>query len=96
MLGTCQPHIRELQLRPLRRASQLIARYSYAVYLSHLICIWASFEYLHHWPPPLRWVVFVASASALPVALYHGLEQPMILLGGRLAAKLSRAPVLSR
>jgi peptidoglycan/LPS O-acetylase OafA/YrhL len=70
------------------------------VYLTHLICIWLTFEYLRDLPLPLRWTVFLASVVALPVGLYHALEHPMILLGGQLAAKLpssrTRAPALSR
>ena len=74
----------DLQLRPLRTVSLLIARYSYGVCLTHLNRIWLTFEYL-------RWLLLLASAAALPVALYRGFEQPMIELGGQLASKLPRS-----
>jgi peptidoglycan/LPS O-acetylase OafA/YrhL len=90
-LGLCQPRIHNLQLRPLRIVSQRIAQYSYGVYLTHLICIWGAFERLGDLPLILRWAIFVVSATALPVVLYHGLEHPMIVLGARLAAKLRRS-----
>lgn len=100
VIGICQPHIRDLQLRPLRTVSLLIARYSYGIYLTHLICLWLSFEYLGDLPLPLRWTLFLASAAAVPVVLYHALEHPMIVLGGQLASKLprsgTRAPALIR
>jgi peptidoglycan/LPS O-acetylase OafA/YrhL len=89
-LGVCQPRIRELRLRPLRLVSQLIARYSYGVYLTHLICLWLAFEYVPDAPLVLRWALFVATAVAVPVVLYHGLEQPMVALGAQLAARLRR------
>lgn len=90
VLGLCQPRIRELRLPPLRVVSQLIARYSYGVYLTHLICMWLAFDLLANTPALVRWVVFVTTAIAAPVALYHGLEHPMIALGSHLTLKLRR------
>jgi peptidoglycan/LPS O-acetylase OafA/YrhL len=89
-LGLCQPRIRDLELSALRSASQQIAKYSYGVYLTHLICMWGAFDYLQALPLLVRWAIFMASTITLPVALYHGLEQPMILVGGQLAARLRR------
>lgn len=90
MLGLWLPRIRELRHPALRVVSQLIARYSYGIYLTHLICLWLAFELLSGAPLALRWVVFVATTIMVPVVLYHVVEQPMIVLGGQLSARMRR------
>jgi peptidoglycan/LPS O-acetylase OafA/YrhL len=66
------------------RTCHLIARYSYGVYLTHFICIWLAFVAFAALPFPLRVVVFVLLVVALPLALYHLIEAPMIIWGARL------------
>jgi peptidoglycan/LPS O-acetylase OafA/YrhL len=90
VLSVCQPRIRELRWPALRIVSQPIASYSYGVYLTHLICMWFAFDFLSGAPWAIRWATFATTTIAVPVALYHGLEHPMIALGGQLASKLRR------
>ena len=66
------------------RACHLLARYSYGVYLTHFICIWFAFAILATSPWPVRVGLFVVTAVALPLALYHLVEAPMIRWGARL------------
>lgn len=66
------------------RASHLVARYSYGIYLTHFICIWLAFVAFGALPLILRFVVFAVLGVGLPLALYHLVESPMISWGTRL------------
>jgi len=95
-VGWSVTQFRELSWAPLRRVCQLIARYSYGVYLMHGMCIWLAFDRLASFAPPLRWSLFLLMTVALPVALYHGLEAPLIRLGNFLVLRSAkRQPVLT-
>jgi peptidoglycan/LPS O-acetylase OafA/YrhL len=93
-IGLMIPQFRELQAGHLQRFCQIVARYSYGVYLTHYVCLWFAFDYLGGAPLLERWAVFIVSAVALPVLLYHGLEAPMVRASGRLADRLSRPRAL--
>jgi peptidoglycan/LPS O-acetylase OafA/YrhL len=84
IVGALVCRFRELQPGRLQRGCQLIARYSYGLYLSHYICIWFAFQRLHGAPLIVRWSVFAVCATLIPILMYHGLEEPMIAFGSRL------------
>jgi peptidoglycan/LPS O-acetylase OafA/YrhL len=69
---------------------QLIARYSYGIYLVHFVLIWLAFDHLGEAPWIVQFAVFAALLVALPVALYHLVERPMIRVGERVARALRR------
>jgi peptidoglycan/LPS O-acetylase OafA/YrhL len=102
-IGLAVSRFHELSDGSLREACRLVARYSYGVYLSHAVLIWLAFDHLGAWPLTARWSLFVVAAALVPVALYHGIEAPMIALGRYLvrrraetsAAPIPHAPVLS-
>jgi peptidoglycan/LPS O-acetylase OafA/YrhL len=71
----------------LTRASAVIARYSYGIYLTHFFCIWFAFVKIQA-PAAVQWIVFLVLAALLPVAFYHSLEKPMIGLGAKVSARL--------
>jgi peptidoglycan/LPS O-acetylase OafA/YrhL len=77
--------VRELPDGRVRWLCQRIARYSYGVYLVHFVLIWFAFDRLAGLPEPARFAVFAALVIALPIALYHGVERPMIKVGERVA-----------
>lgn len=89
-LGLAAPLFRELPHSLLTRATKLIAKYSYGIYLSHFFAIWLAFVKLSHWNAVLQWSVFFAALFAIPVGMFHAIEQPGINLGARLAARLPR------
>lgn len=93
-IGLMIPQFRELRPGYLQRFCHVVARYSYGVYLTHYVCLWFAFQYLHDAPALGRWAVFVVSAIALPIALYHGVEAPMVRVSGRLAERLTRPRAL--
>jgi len=82
--------IRELPRGRWRLAFERIARYSYGVYLAHFILIWLAFEHLAGAPWVVQVVVFGVTLVAVPVALYHLVERPMIRVGERVALSLHR------
>jgi len=95
LLGVLIPQFRELANPTVRLISNTIARYSYGVYLTHFACIWLAFQALPANWEWLRWVMFVATATVLPCALYHLVEKPFIQAGERVACVLrDRMPTM--
>lgn len=90
LLGLAIPCFKEIRQRVVRRVALEIARYSYGIYLTHCICMWWSFQVLRELPTWLQWACFALSVCALPVALYHAVEAPMIRVGRRLADAIGR------
>jgi peptidoglycan/LPS O-acetylase OafA/YrhL len=87
VLALAIPRFAQLRHSALVAVSRVIARYSYGIYLTHYICIWAAFQGLGHLPLAAQWVVFALSASLIPLGLYHAIEAPMIRLGQRIASR---------
>jgi peptidoglycan/LPS O-acetylase OafA/YrhL len=83
-LGLLLPQFRELSNPLLHKACLLVARYSYGIYLTHLIFVWLIFDRLHSLPIAVRIVLFVLCAAAVPVFLYHTIEEPAIRFGQKL------------
>lgn len=90
LLGAMIPHFQEIQAAGLRWISNRIATYSYGIYLSHQFAIWFALGVLSPYPLVLRIFVLTVLLVALPVALYHAVEKPMIGVGVRLANRVSQ------
>jgi peptidoglycan/LPS O-acetylase OafA/YrhL len=82
-LGAAIPWFKEISFRPVQAAAYQVAKYSYGIYLTHLAVMLFCFGL--PLPRPAQWVAFALLAVSCPVALYHLLEHPMILLGHKLA-----------
>jgi peptidoglycan/LPS O-acetylase OafA/YrhL len=91
VVGAAIPYFAEMQNPWLRRASQLIARYSYSIYLAHYLCMWLAFVVSAGLPRAAQWGIFMIALPGGCLILYHGLEAPMISFGHRLAKRLFRA-----
>ena len=87
-LGLLVPRFAEMTSPLLKRGSHLIAKYSYGIYLSHYFCIWLAFQKLGGLPAVAQWLIFLVTAITIPVALFHGIEQPMIHVGSNVANRL--------
>jgi peptidoglycan/LPS O-acetylase OafA/YrhL len=83
---------RFLDMRPnwSSRMCQLIARYSYGIYLTHLFAIWIAFILMRNRldSPTIRVLVTVVITGLASVAFFHVLENPLIRLGKRIAFQL--------
>lgn len=90
-VGLTIPWLRQLTAPALNRACQLVARYSYGIYLFHPPVLWLSFRTLEASHPLLQWAVFLSLLVALPCLGYHLIEQPMIQLGARLSERKAGA-----
>jgi peptidoglycan/LPS O-acetylase OafA/YrhL len=95
LVGVAAVQMRELPDGWWRQVCKLIARYSYGIYLTHFIFLWLAFDALSGAPWLVQAAVFIATTALVPVALYHGVEAPMIRLGRRLLAprRGARLPV---
>jgi peptidoglycan/LPS O-acetylase OafA/YrhL len=97
LTGLGIPRFAELRGVWLRRSAHLIARYSYGLYLTHLLALWLGFSGVHAigGGPLAQWTVFVVTLIGLPVLLYHTIEAPLIRVGARLADRWFASPAAS-
>ena len=82
------PHFKEIASPFARRVAHAIAKYSYGVYLSHVPILWFCFRVLKDQAPWIQWIGCGALLLAVPFALYHLVEAPMIAAGARIAESL--------
>jgi len=79
------PMFREIEIPAAKKTFHWIAKYSYGIYLSHMAILWFAFAGMAGQPVALRAVVCIAMLVAVPVLLYHAIEDPFIRLGAALA-----------
>ena len=94
LLGIAAPQFREMRSPWLRAGSHALAKYSYGIYLSHIVVMWFSFVKLAAEPLAVQWCIFVVLSAALPFLAYHLLESPMIRFGAVLARRTGRLQAL--
>jgi peptidoglycan/LPS O-acetylase OafA/YrhL len=87
VLGIAIPFFGEITTPLLRWISHRIATYSYGIYLSHQFAIWFVSDRMGPFPIWTRVAILILLLVGLPVALYHGIEKPMIKIGVRVAEK---------
>lgn len=83
LLGASIPLFQPLGNTLFTRVAAVVAKYSYGIYLSHILILSLAFRTLAHQPRPVQWSIFVVLAAAVPVLVYHLLEAPMIRVGRR-------------
>lgn len=84
-LGLAAPQFREISQKNVKKMAAWVARYSYGIYLSHMIIFWYVLVVLAHSHLAIRVGVCIALSIVCPVVLYHLLEKPMINNGVKLA-----------
>lgn len=89
-LGVLIPQFREITMAAVARPAHWIAKYSYGLYLSHVVVYWLAIDAMRHFSMAARVAVGVAAIVAAPVALFHLVEDPCIRLGARSAGRLRR------
>jgi len=90
LTGLAIPRFEPIKSAFWKSACHFIAKYSYGLYLSHIVSLWLSFTRLAFLPMPLRWAVFVTTVVGVPLTLYHSLEAPLIRFGNALVANFSQ------
>jgi peptidoglycan/LPS O-acetylase OafA/YrhL len=90
LLGVAAPQFRELKQPALRQAVAWIARYSYGLYLAHIIIFYYVAVSMHGYSMVVRILVCVMASILCPVILYHAVEKPMINAGISLANFVAR------
>jgi peptidoglycan/LPS O-acetylase OafA/YrhL len=85
LIGATIPMVIDNASSIIKRGSHLIAKYSYGIYLFHMIPMVLYFRY--DWGPAeiIKLPACIAMWFALPVIAYHLIEEPFIKLGKRLA-----------
>jgi peptidoglycan/LPS O-acetylase OafA/YrhL len=89
-LGLAIPWFQEVHFPPLKVAAHFVAKYSYGIYLSHVaVIMWCS-----GLPIPLAttWIILGALAVIVPVAVFHWIEHPMIVVGQKLTNRIFSEP----
>ena len=71
-----------------RRSAATIAKYSYGIYLTHMIALWIAFVKIASMSFALRVVIALGLTAIFSVLAYHAVEAPGIRLGGRLASRV--------
>ncbi len=95
-LGFVVPEFGEAPVNLLSRLANVVARYSYGIYLTHAPLLWLCFQKLDGMSIPARWSIFAVLICVVPVALYHLIEEPMIRVGKSLASRVGKQSTLLR
>ena len=88
LIGILIPQFCDMTNPAFHATCHTIAKYSYGVYLTHFILIWWGFQDMRGVGRPLQWFLFLSATIAIPVFLYHVVEEPMIRLGSHVARHL--------
>ena len=84
-LGLALPLFRQITNRFTVRASHLVAKYSYGIYLAHPFGIVLGFKVLARQSATVRVGSELLFTAAAAILAYHLLEEPMIRIGSRIA-----------
>lgn len=79
------PMFSEVRVRWVARPAQGIAKYSYSVYLLHVVAIVFVFRYMSELPLALKIVVCLLVVALMSFISFHTIEDPFIRIGKRLA-----------
>ncbi|HWZ58174.1 MAG TPA: hypothetical protein VNW46_04285, partial [Gemmatimonadaceae bacterium] len=87
------PLMQELPNGALTRTANVIAKYSYGIYLLHIPALAIGLVAFRGSPALIQWSVCALMLVLLPVVAYHAIEEPGIRLGRGVAARLTHARV---
>lgn len=87
VVGLTIPFCRELSFRPLALCAQQIAKYSYGIYLTHVIVMGMTLTGSRPWY--LRLCLFAFTQALVAVLVYRRIEAPGMRHGARLAQRLA-------
>ena len=90
LIGVAIPQFKLLGAGRLRATAQVLAKYSYGIYLGHYFCMWLAFSKMHGRSWELQWIILLVTLTLVPIVLFQVIEEPMINKGGRLVDILFR------
>jgi peptidoglycan/LPS O-acetylase OafA/YrhL len=91
VLGASLASFKDMRTSRFTEICGFIAKYSYGSYLFHAPIMWVSFFVLAPFvSKPLQWAIFAGLSLAVPWVAYRLIEEPMIALGRRVAARVSQ------
>ena len=88
VLGLLIPCVHQVSSPALVVGAHLVAKYSYGIYLFHLVALWIAFSVLPVTPVWTSVGIAGLLCMTLAVGTYHLVEKPFINLGGRVARRL--------
>jgi peptidoglycan/LPS O-acetylase OafA/YrhL len=88
-LGLVLPSFHQVVSTPVRAGAHYVARYSYGIYLGHMVGLWLGFGGAGPKHLLSGSLVFLGSLVVFSVGGYHLVEKPFIDLGGRVSRRLS-------
>ncbi len=83
-LGLAIPWFGEMPSGVLGKAAHVVAKYSYGIYLSHPGLLWFAHE--QTWPMAVKLGFVAVTSAAVPYAMFHLIESPMITAGMRVVS----------
>jgi peptidoglycan/LPS O-acetylase OafA/YrhL len=89
-VGLLLPLIAEMRGAVLMKVVQQVAKYSYGIYLTHNLGIVVGMHVLEGKPFAVQLAAELATTAIGAYAAYHLIENPMIHLGARVAARLAQ------
>jgi peptidoglycan/LPS O-acetylase OafA/YrhL len=90
-LGLAIPWFREIHFPPLNVTAHFVAKYSYGIYLSHVaVIMWCSGLAVS---VAARVTILAILAVIIPIAIFHLIEHPMIVIGQKLAKRIFQKPL---
>lgn len=81
VLGLIIPQCRELTSRSIAKAAKTVAKYSYGIYLTHMMAIGFTLSGLFPGPWFVQWTAFFVMLAGLSLMAYRFIEAPGIRLG---------------
>jgi peptidoglycan/LPS O-acetylase OafA/YrhL len=96
LVGAAIPYFRELPEGWFAKLAHWVAKYSYGIYLSHVPIMWLIRGPLASTPAAIRWTSLAVLSIAVPIGLFHLVEDPLIGVGKRIADHLSSRAQASR
>lgn len=95
-LGLLIPNCREVESIKLKKLSEVMARYSFGIYLIHFPMIAFAFHYLNQQPHVISWLVYFIGTGGLSYLAYHVIEKPCTEYGRKLAERLKSYRLLKK
>lgn len=94
-VGFAIPMFRQSSAAMFNRATHLIAKYSYGIYLFHCVALWMAYYWIKPPSAALQALLALVILVALSVASFHLLESPAIRLGARMSGRRTIKPAVT-